>query len=53
IKLLIGDDGWITPRLVVILPVQAVAAFVLSPVLIPLGRWCMAVKRPKWKAIPE
>jgi hypothetical protein len=53
IKLLIGEDGWITPRLVVILPVQAVATAVLSPLLIPLGRWCMAVKRPKWKAIPE
>lgn len=53
IKLLIGQDGWITPRLAVILPVQAVAAAVLSPLLIPLGRWMMAVKRKKWKAIPE
>jgi cell shape-determining protein MreD len=53
IKLLVGDDGWITPRLAVILPVQAVAAGVLSPLLIPLGRWCMAIKRRKWKAIPE
>ena len=53
IKLLIGQDGWITPRLAVVLPVQAVAAAVLSPLLVPLGRWMMAVKRKKWKAIPE
>jgi cell shape-determining protein MreD len=53
IKLLIGQDGWITPRLAVILPVQAAAAFVLSPLLIPLGRWMMGVRRKKWKAIPE
>jgi cell shape-determining protein MreD len=53
IKLLTGEDGWITPRLLVVLPVQAVAALVLSPLLIPLGRWCMAVKRRKWKAILE
>ncbi|MEO6157767.1 MAG: hypothetical protein ABIQ39_09070, partial [Ilumatobacteraceae bacterium] len=53
VKLLTGEDGWITSRLMVVLPVQAVAAAVLSPLLIPLGRWCTGVKRRKWKAIPE
>lgn len=53
VKLLTGVDGWLTPRLAVVLPVQAVAAFVLSLVFVPLGRWCMCVKRPKWNPIPE
>ena len=53
VKLLTGVDGWVTPRLLVVLPVQAVAAFVLSVVFVPVGRWCMCVKRPKWNPIPE
>ena len=53
VKLLTGADGWVTPRLLVVLPVQAVAAFVLSVVFVPLGRWCMCVRRPKWNPIPE
>ena len=41
------------PRLAVVLPVQAVAAAaVLSPVLIPVGRWMMAVKRKKVEGNP-
>jgi rod shape-determining protein MreD len=53
IKLLTGQDGWLTSHLVTVLPVQAVSAAALSPLLIPLGRWCMGAKRRKWKAIPE
>lgn len=52
-KTLIGQDGWFTTRLFTIVPVVAVFALVLGPLLVPLGRWCMCVKRPKWKAIPE
>ena len=32
---------------------EAGFALVLSPLFVPLGRWCMRVKRPKWKAIHE
>jgi len=52
-KTLVGQDGWFTTRLLTIVPVVAVFALVASPVLTPLGRWCMCVKRPSWKAIPE
>lgn len=52
-KTLIGQDGWFTTRLFTIVPVVAAFALVLGPLLVPLGRWCMCVKRPKWKAIPE
>lgn len=51
-KTLVGQDGWFTTRLLTIVPVVAVFALVASPLLTPLGRWCMCVKRPSWKAIP-
>ena len=51
-KTLVGQDGWFTTRLLTIVPVVAVFALVASPLLTPLGRWCMCVKRRSWKAIP-
>lgn len=52
-RALIGHDGWFTTRLFTIVPVVAAFAFVLSPLFVPLGRWCMCVKKPKWKAMHE
>lgn len=52
-KTLIGQEGWFTTRLFTIVPVVAVFALLIGPLFVPLGRWCMCVKRPKWKAIPE
>lgn len=52
-RTLIGQDGWFTSRLFTIVPVVAGFALVLSPLLVPLGRWCMGVKKPKWRAIHE
>ena len=52
-RTLIGQDGWFTSRLFTIVPVVSAFALVLSPLFVPLGRWCMCVKRPKWKAIRE
>jgi len=48
-----GESGWIGRELVVIVPVVAAAAAVLTLPLVPVGRWMMGVKRKKWKAIPE
>lgn len=50
---LTGESGWVTDRLFVIVPVVAGAAAVLSPVLMPVGRWMMGVKRKTWKAMVE
>lgn len=52
-KLLIGEDGWVNRQMFTIVPVVAVFALLLSPILVPLGRWCTCAKRPKWRAIPE
>ncbi|MCU1360469.1 MAG: hypothetical protein JWN99_1758 [Ilumatobacteraceae bacterium] len=50
---LIGQDGLFTRRLFTIVPIVAAFALVLSPLFVPLGRWCMCVKRPKWKEMRE
>lgn len=50
---LIGQDGWVTTRMFRIVPTVAVFAGLISPLLVPLGRWCTCVRRPTWKAIPE
>jgi hypothetical protein len=29
--------------------VAAASAAVMSPLLVPLGRWCLRMRRPEWK----
>ena len=53
VKLLTGQEGWLTNRLVVVVPVVTIAAALLSPLFVPLGRWCAGAKRRTWTAIPE
>jgi len=50
---MIGDGGWITPRLLVQIPIVAVAAGVMCPALMPISRWMVGVKRKKWKVMVE
>jgi rod shape-determining protein MreD len=51
--MLVGDDGWFTTRLFTIVPVVAAFAMILSPVFVPLGRWCMRYRPPRWRARPD
>jgi cell shape-determining protein MreD len=53
VKYLTGQDGWVNDRLLSVIPVVTVAATVMSPLVVPLGRWCSGAKRPTWRAIPE
>jgi cell shape-determining protein MreD len=53
LKLLTGQDGWLNERLVRVSLVNAACGFVLSVLLVPLGRWSMGVRRKRWKVIPE
>jgi len=50
---MIGESGWITPRLLVQIPIVAVAAGLMCPALMPVGRWMVGVKRKKWKVMVE
>jgi cell shape-determining protein MreD len=53
VKFLTGQEGWLNDRLIVVIPVVTVAATLLSPLFVPLGRWCAGAKRRTWRAIPE
>jgi cell shape-determining protein MreD len=46
----IGRAEAFDEHLVTVLPVVAVAGFVLSPIAVPVARWCLRAKRPEWKA---
>jgi len=45
----VSSAGWQGQRLGRILPVVAVSSVMLSPLFIPLGRWCLAIRRKTWK----
>lgn len=53
VRLFLGADPAVNVDLVRIVAIVAVAAAVLSPVLVPIGRWTMGSRRRPWKAIPE
>lgn len=53
VEVITGQSGWITTDLLHIIPIVAVTAGLLCPLLMPVGRWMMGVKRKKWKAIAE
>jgi cell shape-determining protein MreD len=53
VKFLTGQEGWVTNQLFVIIPVVTVSSMLLSPLFVPLGRWCAGAKRRTWRAIPE
>ena len=51
VRVFIGEEYALSYRLIVVVTVVAAAAFVMSPVLVPIGRWCMKVKRTDWTKI--
>ncbi len=52
VRLFIGETDAIDPRLRVIVPVVAAGAAVMSPLLVPLSRWCLRMKKAEWKVPP-
>ena len=53
VRTFIGEEDVFSPRLLTVVGVVAVGALVLSPALVPVGRWCLRIKRPEWKAPAE
>ncbi|MDX2378469.1 MAG: hypothetical protein QNM02_01765 [Acidimicrobiia bacterium] len=49
IRLFIGETEPFDTRLVVIVPTVAISAAVMSPILVPLARWCLRLKPAEWK----
>ncbi len=52
IRAFVGEDHAFDPRYGLGVGIVAIGAMVMSPLLVPVGRWCMRVKRTPWKAPP-
>lgn len=48
VRLFIGEPEPFQDRLWVVVPIVAVSSALMSPVLVPLARWCLRMKRPEW-----
>ncbi|MEM9515047.1 MAG: hypothetical protein AAGA42_09335 [Actinomycetota bacterium] len=49
VRIFIGESAPFDTRLGEIVAISAVAGAILSPLLVPLGRWCLRIKKPEWK----
>lgn len=49
VRVFIGELHPFNSDLYLVVPVSAAAAAIMSPVLVPLARWCLRMKRPEWK----
>lgn len=53
IRQFVGENHSFEPHYGLAVGVVAAGAAVMSPLLVPIGRWCMRVKEPEWKAPRE
>ncbi len=49
VRAFIGESEPFQSELAVVVAVTAAAAAVMSPLLVPLARWCLRMRRPEWK----
>ncbi|MEM1335331.1 MAG: hypothetical protein AAGG08_17925, partial [Actinomycetota bacterium] len=53
VRLFIGEaDPW-PPDMATVVPVVAVASAIASPLLVPIARWCLRMRRAEWVAPAE
>ena len=50
VRLFTGEEDPWPPEMLTIVVVVAVSAAVLTPVFVPLARWCLRVRGPAWTA---
>jgi rod shape-determining protein MreD len=48
VRVFIGEPEPFQDGLYVVVPVVALSSAVLSPLLVPLARWCLRLERPEW-----
>lgn len=48
VRVFVGEPEAFQDRLFLVVPVVAVAGMLMSPLLVPLARWCLRLKRPEW-----
>ena len=53
VRIFIGEEDPWPAEMVKIVAVVTIAAMAMSPLLVPLGRWCLRIRGPEWKAPAE
>ncbi len=53
VRLFIGEDDPWPPDMATVVPVVAITSGLLSPLFVPLARWCLRMKRAEWVAPNE
>lgn len=53
VRVFIGEENPWPPDMVKVILIVAVSGAVMSPVLIPISRWCLKIRGPAWTAPPE
>lgn len=48
VRVFVGEPEPFQDRLAVVVPIVAVGGVLMSPLLVPLARWCLRMKRPEW-----
>lgn len=51
VRTFIGEEHDVTLRTLKVVGIVTAAAMILSPLLAPLGRWCVKVKRTDWTKV--
>lgn len=49
VRVFIGESEPFQRQLAVVIPIVAVAGALMSPLLVPLSRWCLRMRTPEWK----
>ena len=53
VRLFIGEQNPWPPDMATVIPVVAVSSAILSPLFVPLARWCLRMRRAEWVAPAE
>ena len=53
VRIFIGEEDPWPSQMLKVVSIVAIAAMVMSPLLVPLGRWCLRIRRAGWTAPAE
>ncbi len=53
VRLFIGEDDPWPADMATVVPVVAVSSALIAPLLLPIARWCLRIKRSEWVAPAE
>lgn len=53
VRYFVGQTNVFTPQLTTIVPVVALGAALMSPLFVPMSRWCLRLGRVEWKVPTE